>query len=62
MEDGCNPIGHYEGTAAHYGVKPLDASIYLLSILGVATVALLASALPASRAASVDPMRALRTE
>jgi predicted permease len=45
-----------------YGVKPLDAGTYLLAVAGVAMVALAASALPAGRAASVDPMRALRTE
>lgn len=45
-----------------YGVRPLDPLSYLLSILGVALVAFAASALPASRAASVDPLRALRTE
>jgi predicted lysophospholipase L1 biosynthesis ABC-type transport system permease subunit len=45
-----------------YGVKPLDALNYLLAMLGVAAVALAASAAPARRAASVDPMKALRTE
>ncbi len=45
-----------------YDVKPLDASTYLIAIAGVATVALLASAIPATRAANIDPMRALRTE
>ncbi len=45
-----------------YGVKPIDAVSYVLAILGVAGVALAASAVPAGRAASVDPMRALRTE
>jgi hypothetical protein len=45
-----------------YGVKPLDAKSYLLAITGVAVVALLASTIPAGRAASIDPMRALRTE
>jgi predicted permease len=45
-----------------YGVKPLDAVSYLLAVVGVAMVALVASAVPAGRAASVDPMRALRTE
>ena len=45
-----------------YGVQPLDALTYALAITGVAAVALVASAAPASRAASVDPLRALRTE
>jgi len=45
-----------------YGVKPLDVATYLSAVVGVAIVALAASAVPAGRAASVDPMRALRTE
>ena len=45
-----------------YGVKPVDALTYAIAILGVALVALFASATPASRAAAVDPMKALRTE
>jgi ABC-type antimicrobial peptide transport system permease subunit len=45
-----------------YGVKPLDASSYALAVAGVAAVALAASAIPATRAAHIDPMRALRTE
>jgi len=45
-----------------YGVKPLDALTYAFAIAGVAFVALFASAAPASRAASVDPLKALRTE
>jgi predicted permease len=45
-----------------YGVKPLDALSYLLAVGGVAAVALAASALPAGRAASVNPLTALRTE
>ena len=45
-----------------YGVKPLDALTYAFAIAGVAVVALFASAAPASRAASVDPLKALRTE
>jgi len=48
--------------SALYGVKPLDAACYLVAVATVATVALAASAVPAGRAASVDPMRALRTE
>ncbi len=45
-----------------YGVKPLDALTYALAVAGVTVVALVASAAPASRAASVDPLKALRTE
>jgi len=49
-------------TSSLYGVKPLDAVSYLVAIAGVAVVALAASVLPAGRAASVDPVTALRTE
>jgi ABC-type antimicrobial peptide transport system permease subunit len=49
-------------TSSLYGVKPFDAVSYLLAVVGVAVVALTASAVPAGRAASVDPMRALRSE
>ncbi len=45
-----------------YGVRPLDTLTYVSAIAGVAFVALVASAAPAGRAASVDPLRALRTE
>jgi predicted permease len=45
-----------------YGVKPLDALTYALATVGVVIVAFAASAVPASRAASVDPLKALRTE
>jgi predicted permease len=45
-----------------YGVKPLDELTYAVAMVGVLLVALGASAAPASRAASVDPLKALRTE
>jgi ABC-type antimicrobial peptide transport system permease subunit len=45
-----------------YGVQPLDALTYALAIAGVVIVAFVASAAPASRAASIDPLKALRTE
>lgn len=45
-----------------YGIKPLDVLTYVFAISGVTLVALVASAAPAGRAASVDPMTALRTE
>jgi len=49
-------------TSALYGVKSYDAVSYLLAALGVAFVALVASAIPAQRAANVDPLKALRSE
>jgi predicted permease len=49
-------------TASLYGVKPMDAVSYFLAVAGVCTVALAASIIPATRAASVDPLKALRTE
>ena len=49
-------------TSSLYGVKPLDAVSYLLAVVGVAVVAFAASAVPAGRAASIDPLQALRSE
>jgi predicted permease len=45
-----------------YGVKPLDGASYLLAVIVVSGVAMGASALPAGRAATVQPLIALRTE
>ncbi len=45
-----------------YGVRPLDAFTYALAVAGVTLVALVSSAVPAGQAASVDPLKALRTE
>ena len=45
-----------------YGVRPLDAISYATAIAGVTVVALVASMAPASRAARVDPLKALRAE
>lgn len=45
-----------------YGMKALDLTSYCFAVLGVALVALLASAIPAGRAASVDPSSALRAD
>jgi ABC-type antimicrobial peptide transport system permease subunit len=59
------PLAMFVGralTSSLYGVQPLDALTYALAIMGVTVVAFASSAAPASRAASVDPLRALRTE
>ncbi|HEV2690788.1 MAG TPA: FtsX-like permease family protein, partial [Bryobacteraceae bacterium] len=45
-----------------FGVSPRDPLIFGAVILGVAAVGLLANFVPARRAASVDPMRALHFE
>jgi predicted permease len=45
-----------------FGVMPGDSVSYLGALLGVTLVALIASAIPARRAASVDPIVALRYE
>jgi ABC-type antimicrobial peptide transport system permease subunit len=45
-----------------YGIKPADPLTLILAIGGLLTIALAASLLPAIRAASVDPIHALREE
>jgi predicted permease len=49
-------------TSALYGVKPYDGLNYLLAVSGVACVAIIASLVPASRAANIDVLSALRSE
>lgn len=45
-----------------YGLSPNDPLTILLALAGIALVTLAAAIFPARRAASVDPMRALRME
>jgi predicted permease len=49
-------------TSSLYGVKPDDALTLVFAVLGIAFVALGASMIPARRAASIDPLMALRSE
>ncbi|QNI34294.1 ABC transporter permease [Alloacidobacterium dinghuense] len=45
-----------------FGVSPADPLVYLSGIVMIGIVASLAALLPARRAASIEPMQALRTE
>jgi predicted permease len=45
-----------------YQVKPFDAASYIAAVLCLIVVSLAASAVPAQRAARLDPAKALRTE
>jgi ABC-type lipoprotein release transport system permease subunit len=45
-----------------FGVSPFDPLVLTVAAVGVLLLALAASALPALRAASIDPMQALRGE
>jgi ABC-type antimicrobial peptide transport system permease subunit len=45
-----------------FGVQPSDPLAIVLGLSGLLAVALIASLIPARRAASIDPMKALRYE
>ena len=45
-----------------FGVKPYDPNILLLTTAVLSIAALIAAVVPARRAATLDPMRALRSE
>jgi predicted permease len=57
----ANMVGRVLASAL-YGVKPNDPLTYTAAVSGLALVALVASVIPARKAASVDPLAALRTE
>ncbi|MFC5861643.1 ABC transporter permease [Acidicapsa dinghuensis] len=59
------PLALFVGKAlksALYGVTPLDSISYLSAAVIVTMVAMAASIIPARRAATVDPLKALRSE
>ncbi|MGH9639647.1 MAG: FtsX-like permease family protein, partial [Bryobacteraceae bacterium] len=45
-----------------FGVKPFDTSVFVSVVAGLFVVSPVASAIPALRAAKIDPAQALRTE
>jgi len=45
-----------------FQVDPLDPTVMILAAMCIFVLALAASIIPAARAASIDPMQALRTE
>jgi putative ABC transport system permease protein len=57
-------LGHVASGFSHllYGVKVTDPAILALVSSALVLIAVVASYLPARRAASVEPMKALRTE
>ena len=54
-------IGHLM-TAKLFGVRSWDPKIFALAILTLSVCAAVASILPAQRAASIDPVKALRAD
>jgi ABC-type antimicrobial peptide transport system permease subunit len=49
-------------TAVLFGVRPLDAFSFAASLAILSLAVMAAALLPARRAASIEPMQALRTE
>jgi ABC-type antimicrobial peptide transport system permease subunit len=51
-----------EMEAVVFGVNPADPATYIASSIGLLATALLATYMPARRAAEVDPVEALRAD
>jgi len=49
-------------SAMLYGLEPYDKLSLFAALAGVVAISLVSGYLPARRAASIDPIRALRTE
>jgi len=45
-----------------YEMSPFDPAVFVAAIAGIAIVTIISAWLPARRAASIDPMAALRCE
>jgi ABC-type antimicrobial peptide transport system permease subunit len=54
-------LSRYVGSQL-FGVKPTDAGTAIAAIVVLSAVVAIAGALPARRASSIDPIRALRYE
>jgi ABC-type antimicrobial peptide transport system permease subunit len=55
-------LAGYAMTTQLFGVKPYSPAILLVTILVLSVAALVATLLPARKAATLEPIRALRTE
>ena len=55
-------LAGYGMTAKLFGVKPYAPNVLLLTTVVLSFAALIATLVPARRAATLDPMNALRTE
>jgi putative ABC transport system permease protein len=55
-------LGARAASSLLFGLRPYDPATLILAVVLLATVSLLAAAIPARRAARLDPMNALRDE
>ena len=62
QEAGCSPFHLLRAFRRHYGVTPRDALTFVAVPALLAVVAALASAIPALRAARLDPVSAMRRD